>query len=211
MARQRGLGGAAVRELEHEGLTAVYSRHRQLRVRPSADLVLAHERVVESAMSRGTVLPLRFGTQFDRESDLLTALAERRAELVQSLDRVRGRVEIGLRVLPAAPPTGGPASVSVAPGGAPTGREYLLGRLGERRAGQHATRDLHRPLASLAQASVVRRPRSPVLLVASYLVAVDDAPEFRRRAEELAGALAGVRVHVTGPWPPYSFVTKAAR
>jgi hypothetical protein len=161
--------------------------------------------VVERAMDRGAVLPLRFGTRLDHEAELRSALAERRAELLRGLERVRGRVEIGLRVLPSEPEHGRPHD------SAPTGREYLLGRLADRRRGELASRDLHDPLASLAQASVVRRPRPPTLLVASYLVDVDEAAAFRSRAEELAAAQTGISVHVTGPWPPYSFVTEAQR
>jgi hypothetical protein len=65
--------------------------------------VLAHERVLEAIMERGPVLPLRFGTELESEDELAAVLAERRDELARGLERVRGRVELGLRVLPAPP------------------------------------------------------------------------------------------------------------
>jgi hypothetical protein len=39
----------------------------------------------------------------------------------------------------------------------------------------------------------------------SYLLSVDRAAEFAAVANALATVQAGVRAHLTGPWPPYSF------
>jgi hypothetical protein len=178
----RGLGGAAVRTLEHDGLAALYTRHRQLRVRPEPELVLIHERVVENGMAAGDILPLRFGTQLEDEDALATVLRERREKLLGALDRVRGRVEVGLRVIPMS------SERRIGAASERSGREYLL--------------------ASLAEASVLRRPRPPALLAGSYLVAADDAAEFRAHARALAAEHDEVRVLVTGPWPPYSFVAE---
>ena len=183
----RGLGRARLRALEHDRLAAVYSRHRSLRPRPSPEALLAHDRVVEAAMARGPVLPLRFGTVLADESRLADELRARRAEFLRGLELVRGRVEIGLRAV--AKRTG-----------ASTGRAYVEGLLQARRAG----RDLHAPLAELAVASRLRE-RGAGPLTASYLVDRVEATSFRARAEELAAARDELSVVVTGPWPPYSF------
>lgn len=203
---RRGLGGATLRALERDGLAAVYSRHRSLRPRPSPELVLAHERVVEAIMARGPVLPLRFGTQLEREEQLGAALTERRDELVRALERVRGHVELGLRVIPE---RGSKRGVDR---GEQTGRAYLRARATEHRRANEAARDLHAPLSELAAASLVReRPAPPAILVATYLV--DDArvAEFRARADELAARHGHLQVLVTGPWPPYNFVEEEPR
>jgi hypothetical protein len=52
---------------------------------------------VEAIMARGPVLPLRFGTRLEHEDELADVLATRHDELMQSLERVRGRAELGLR------------------------------------------------------------------------------------------------------------------
>jgi hypothetical protein len=201
----RGFGGAAVRALQCDGLSALYSRHRSLRVRPTPESVRIHERVVEAAMTGGTVLPLRFGTQLEGEGELEAALDERRDELLRGLDRVRGCVELGLRVLP--------RDAGRGRGSRPrsSGREYLLGRVADQRDRQQAAQELHGPLARLAEASVVRRPAPPATLVASYLVARDMVDEFRACADQLSQRQPDCRVMVTGPWPPYSFVPERER
>jgi Gas vesicle synthesis protein GvpL/GvpF len=200
---RRGLGGARLRALQSDGLAAVYSRHRSLRPRPSPELVLAHERVVEAIMARGPVLPLRFGTQLEREERLAAALAERRDELLRALERVRGHVELGLRAIPRHDSKPGVDA------GEPTGRAYLLARAAEHRRAKEAARDLHGPLAELAAAALVReRPPPPAILVATYLVDADRVAEFGARADELAARHEDLHVVVTGPWPPYNFATE---
>jgi hypothetical protein len=173
----------------------VYSRHRSLRPRPSRHEVLTHERVLEAVMERGPVLPLRFGTQLASEQELEAALRERRDELLRALERVRGRVELGLRVL---------AGRGERTRG--SGRDYLLGRLAEQRRAETVARDLHAPLADLALASRLgERLSPPAILVGSYLVEEGAVERFRSRGRDLAARHPDLSVVVTGPWPPYSF------
>jgi hypothetical protein len=203
--RRRGLGGATLRALERRGLTAIYSRHRSIRPRPVPTLVLVHERVVEAIMARGVVLPLRFGTQLAAEEQLAEVLATRRDELLRSLERVRGKVELGVRMIPER------TTPSRRPG-EPNGRGYLLARVRAYDHGQQAIRDVHAPLAALSAASCIRQPsKPPAILAAAYLVDSEQVTGFERRARELARDHAGVQIMVTGPWPPYSFATPGQR
>jgi hypothetical protein len=198
----RGLGGATLRALEHEGLAAVFSRHRSFRPRPIPEQVLDHERVVEAIMARGVVLPLRFGTQLADETELEALLAERHDELLRSLARVRGKVEIGLRMTPERTSSGGGE-------GQRTGRGYLLARVRAHRRYEQASRELHAPLAELAAASRIREPRTPAaVLTASYLVDATEVAAFRLQADELGRRQTAMQVLVTGPWPPYSFASE---
>ena len=187
-----------MRALRSDGLAAVYTRHRSFSPRASRAEVLAHERVLEAVMKRGPVLPLRFGIQLRSEAELEEVLRERRTELLRSIERVRGRVELGLRVL------GGAAERPR--GTRQSGRDYLLGRLGEQRRADRAARELHEPLAELGLASRLREhPAPPAILVGSYLVEEADVERFRARANALAAEQPDLQVFVTGPWPPYSF------
>lgn len=202
---RRGLGGARLRELASGRLVVVYSRHRTLRPQPSPDLVLTHERVVEELMDRRPLLPLRFGTMLASEDELVAAVTARQDELGRALDHVRGRAELGLRVVcpPAVEPRGRGGAT-----GRRSGRSYLLARAAEHRRVGQVVRDVHLPLAGLAAASSVReRPRPPAVVVAAYLVEWDRVADFRERATTLAARHDDLLFHVTGPWPPYNFTT----
>jgi hypothetical protein len=199
---RRGLGGAALRAIARADRAAVYSRHRSLRPRPSRDMLVAHELVVEALMARGAVLPLRFGTTLPSEEELAESLASRSDELVCALERVRGRVELGVRVVPARMPDGGTSGG----GRRSSGRAYLLERVERHRRSEAVVRKLHEALDAVAQASRTRaRPTPPAILIADYLVDCEDVEGFRSRVEGVAAAHDDLRVAVTGPWPPYNF------
>ena len=199
-----GMGGARVRALGGDGLTAIYSRHRSAPLRPTPRLVLAHERVLEHLMARGPVLPMRFGTWLEGEDALAAMLAARRSELVQGLERVRGRAELGVRLLAARAEAGtGDARAS--------GRAYLLARAREHRRYEQAVADVHAPLAALSAASRVWEPRPPAILVGAYLLDCEHVALFRARASDLAQRQPELQLFVTGPWPPYSFASEEPR
>jgi hypothetical protein len=165
--------------------------------------VVNHEPVLEAIMARGAVLPLRFGTQLAREEELEAVLAARRDELLRSLERVRGKVELGVRIIPQRPLVPGTS------GPEPTGRGYLLARVRAHRRREEATREVHTVLAALSAASCVRpAERPPAIFVAAYLVDSDRVSEFRLEADQLAGAQPSAQLVVSGPWPPYSFVSE---
>jgi hypothetical protein len=164
-------------------------------------MLMAHERVVEDLMARGAVLPLRFGTTLGGEEELAGSLESRHDELVRALERVQGRVELGLRVVPAHA-----ASGESRERGERSGRAYMLERLERHRRSEAVAAELHEPLAAGARASRLRaQPAPPAILVAAYLVDRDDVDRFRAQADALAAARDDVDVTVTGPWPPYSF------
>ena len=182
-----------------------------------------HETVVSRASREGPVVPLRFGAIYRRREDVEKLLTERRDEFVADLERVRGRVELGvkgyvargaLEELLARQRTTTPA--------ASPGRAYL-----ERRQVQQdiaaeakamvaeAARRTHTRLLERSVAGAVSRPHSRELsgrtedmfLNAAYLVpAGDDSLRGEIAALQLAYAPLSVSFEVTGPWPPYSFV-----
>jgi hypothetical protein len=168
------------------GVLAVFARDEH---EPTPEALWAQERVLEQLMSDRAVLPLRFGTRLEDEDALRAVLAADQARFHEALARVRGRVELGVRVrAPEAP----------APAG---GREYLLGKLRlERDAAE-----LHAPLAELA-VEARRRPAAGDLLRAAYLVDAHAVDAFRAAVERLQRAHPGLTIVCTGPWPAYSFV-----
>jgi hypothetical protein len=174
-------------------------------------------------MADRTVLPVRFGTVLTNEGAVQAVLEAHHADFVACLKRVRGRVELGLRVLwndDRRPQTadrredsGGRPERSE--GSAVGGRSYLLARLEEERQVQaHRQQaealavELHTPLAQLAAENtrqVLVTPR--LLLTAAYLVERDRVEAFRQEVEALRAAYPALRFLCTGPWPPYNFVT----
>jgi hypothetical protein len=207
----RGLEDKSLHVQPCEGLAAVVSRDHAGRPEPSAENALRHEQVVEALMPRHAVLPARFGTLFRQQGDLGSTLRKFHDRLARGLDRVRGRVELGLRVLWQPNRRDAPAAAP-APGG--SGRDYMVARLAEERrrreqqqAAEQLADRLHAPLASLAAESTLKVLATPELLLsAAYLVDRDGAAGFRCAVERLGAEHEALRMLCTGPWPPYHFV-----
>src|SRR5437763_772376 len=79
-----GVFDAPVRLLDREGLAGLVSDVDGPVPARRADL-LAHFRVLEDVAARGTVLPLRFGTVFDSDDEVVLELLVRRRELLERL------------------------------------------------------------------------------------------------------------------------------
>jgi hypothetical protein len=195
-----GIGGSRVAVEEIGELDAVVSDVPGESVAASEEAILEHARVVEAVFEQSeAVLPARFGRAYADVESLRQAALEHEAELRAALERVRGSVELGMRVLAPGAEDRPPAT---------SGRDYLTARLDERRRIERLADELASPLAEVARAatrSVGATER--LLLSAAYLVPRGDVETFRRVVERLQGEHPELAIVCTGPWPAYSFAT----
>lgn len=149
-----GHENAALLAVACEGIAAVASGFSQTEIAPTAVNLWRHERVIEALMTQHTVLPFRFGIIAQSRAALEGCLQLRRAALAADLDRVRGKVELALRVAtremgdangpegqsrppneggwpmhPPAPREAQDSALPVGNGGARPGTTYLQGRM----------------------------------------------------------------------------------
>lgn len=171
-----------------------------------------HDAVIRAAFAHAAVLPFRFGTVLRDRAAADRLLAERHDTALAMLAHVTDRVEWGVRVHDDSPP---PSDTSGA-ADRTSGTAYLAGRRNRLRAvDEHRARardvaaDVRDELAAWAADVVDRSPGA--LLDVAVLVDRSAADEFHARTGRLATQVdeAGLRLDVTGPWPPYSFVRTA--
>jgi Gas vesicle synthesis protein GvpL/GvpF len=197
-----GIGGAEIRPRALDDVELVVSEHDGAELEPSEEAVLAHARVVDAlAATSSALLPARFTRTFEDEAALDAAVRGRLDDLRQALSRVRGRVELGLRVI---------GESEDAQPEAASGRAYMEARLEGVARAERLARDLHEPLVARAAESthsVATKPR--FLLSAAYLVAAVDVDGFRGTVAELERAHPELTFVCTGPWPAYSFASAA--
>jgi len=209
----RGLGGEPVRLLPRGKVAAVVSRS-PLHPWPldEAHLTL-HESVVEELMSSRPILPVRFNTLLRAKEAVIALLDERAQAFRSALERVEGKVEMGLRVLWEAP---GKSEIPVNRetwDGNP-GTEYLHRRLREERrragirgVGERVIREVQALFHSLAVESWLQRlPTDRLLFTGAYLVERDRVAAFREDVAKAQQEFSYLRFLLTGPWPPYHFV-----
>jgi hypothetical protein len=210
--QRTGLRGSSLRAIGEDGVFAIVSEHRDLRIEAAEEDLWAHEDVVEDLMDRSAVLPMRLGSTLPDEAAVRATLRERRREFEGALERVRGAVELGVRALidgeQKEGPTVEPAEPSTGMAGneAGPGTAYMFARLERERRGASAAARIHEPLATLARQSTRRLGSQPQpLLHASYLVDRERVEAFRARVEQLSDEEDEATIVCTGPWPPYSF------
>jgi hypothetical protein len=203
-----GVAGRPVSVIEQAGLVALGSSHEDAAGLSAADPddVLAHKAVVDRVFSRTTVIPVRFGTTVDDAASLRRHLHEEAHRYLQTLDRIDGRAEVGVRL-------------SLRPGDAETesssgtayrsdrpGTAYLLARHRKRDGRRRrAVRTYRTELADWFDQMATSSAGTDHAVSLSFLV-------DRSRVEAFREAIADVRASgvesadVVGPWAPYSFV-----
>jgi hypothetical protein len=215
-----GLDQAALVVLAHQDVAAVVSVLANVQAATEANL-WRHEAIVEALMSEHGVLPVRFNTVLPDVTAVRSMLATHYSSFASDLARLRGRVELSLRVLcdqDHAEPA--PAAVIQGETGASnpeanSGYAYMLARL-EKERGSRARRqqaeavaeDLHIHLGRLVVDSRQHLLGVPsTLLTVAYLVERDQVRLFSAEVETLRVVHPELHLVCTGPWPAYNFVT----
>lgn len=196
----------------------------------NAENLMRHEAVVEAVRLQGPALPVRFGTVLADGEAVSRALAAHYDALREDLLRVGDKIELGISVLwqQTDEPSGaarsdvGAAKRSAADTPDDTGRPglaYLRARQAEYRrtesvreraqmiAGELDT--LLRPHALACHRSMC--PSERLALRDVYLLERERVDAFESAVAGLRQSHREARFLVSGPWPPYSFVTPPAR
>jgi len=226
--------------IEHHGLAAITSRvslvefgeeqlHDNLNdVAWLEEKARAHEAVLDDALSRMTVVPLRLCTIYRSAAHIESMLASEHDAFREALRRLEGKAEWGVKLIAepgaierAAAPGG--AEPSDEPGASSEGAAYMNRKRREaeirKRADDVATGwadVVHTRLAACASEALLNPLQNPevsghtgeMLLNGVYLVEDRDAEAFREAVDALSEEFRsrGAAVELTGPWPPYNFV-----
>lgn len=218
-----GFGGVTLSLVPCGALAAAICRMDPGRIQSTTENVLHHAAIVEELRQRGSALPVRFGTVLPDADAVVGALAKHSAILEAEMARLGDKVEFGLTVLWNQSPgndeengggdDGAPAAGEVTKvQGA--GARYLQARLAKHRREAAARerakaleRDLDRVLSPYVlehSCTILPTPRLPVR--AAYLLDPARVQGFQEMFEELRRVHPDLRLLLSGPWPPYSFV-----
>ena len=196
----------------------------------------AHHAVADAIAGKHTVVPFRLFTIFSSEARALATLRRAAARIDEALTRVAGKAEWALRIgkpdaaagaadtrtaksTRRAAGAGSRAKAAAAPG---AGTSFLAQKAAAKTAASDlATRvrqdaaHVFERLAEMADEASERsiEQAAGLLLDAAFLVPVGRTAAFKKALEGAAQGLLhdGCRVSLTGPWPPYSFVSLETR
>jgi hypothetical protein len=216
-----GVGGARPRLLTCGDIALVVSDYQGERVAVEREQVFAHERVIRRVLRQATPLPFRFGT-LAAAAELEAYVETRRDALMKSLERVRGSVEMSVKIIwdaeqlkreslraderedrqGARPSLGEGASYLEA-----RRREILGDQLLKERAEELAAWLTERVAGEAVEQEVEARPGESLVVRAAFLVRRERLDEYQAGVEKARAERPGLRFLTSGPWPPYSFST----
>lgn len=222
-----GVGDRPVYRVTHRGLSAAISAIGPTELAPDLAKVQAYERVVNSYHGQGTIIPMRYGSVLEQESQVIKFLAEHDLQYQLLLEELEGCVEMGLRLLlPTAilkalsagdpPACGEVAEIQTRPtSGAPNrqGLTYLTARKAHyahqdrwtteyRQAAERCLSQFHGLFVK--SKTVAPTPALPLLSL-YFLVRRTGVDSFRQTFRQLS-EMESARLLLSGPWPPYNFV-----
>lgn len=143
------------------------------------DAIRRHQKLVETAMRRGTILPTPQGLVFRGRRAVIRFLEDQYIVLDEGLAFLDDHWELRLHI---------------------AGEEDDEGL-------QELATHLYSEMRRFARAAIPLQNRSGRLMSAAFLVERTGWIQFVERSEDLVAAYPELSFDVTGPWPPYDFVS----
>lgn len=191
----------------------------------------AHEEVLEAALAKGPIVPLRLCTIYRGREGVQRMLEEQHASLQATLESLAGLQEWSVKLLvdrslvetAATRRSDDIAHLEAELDAQTGGGAYMLQRR-LARARQVETEqllhelaeDAHARLQDQAAEATLNPPQNPdlagyegeMILNGAYLVETTKLPDLRALVDELGERhrSLGARLELTGPWPPYNFL-----
>ena len=180
-----------------------------------AEVSVRHQQVVAAIAQQRDILPARFGTVFRSPTSLSSDVSKHKDQLAGDLQRIGGCEEWGVKVF-------GLQAQPAAVVGAKSGRDYLRAKAAALRADGPRDSDpevqrLRKAVEGLAVetapgSGAVSRGQRGLQWQASLLVKRSQ----RDRLQQLLARFSREweqqrRIELSGPWPPYSFVSRGGK
>jgi len=187
--------------------------------RPDVERILAFERVVETFHRERPVLPVRYGLVLDDELQAIGMLNQNKNVCISALRELEGCVELGIRIIvenQESEPAPAETALDLPPRS--LGVRYLaarkyhyIARDRSSRQGTYLTEETREAFRGLfVKCRMETSPvvnsifRAPVMSL-DFLVERKNVNAFRQTFRTLNKG-SHVKILLSGPWPPYSFV-----
>ena len=181
-----------------------------------AEASVHHQRVVSSLSQTSEILPARLGTVFLSQESLEKDVRSKKQFLEDDFRKIRGSDEWGVKVFSVAPKLELPPSSA-----SRSGKEYLKSKaamLNKRSPGKSVSpaefnafsEELRKIAVDAAEAGKVSGGQRGLQWQTSLLLRRADRKRFEALLRKFSKQWAGTRqIECTGPWPPYSFVSRS--
>lgn len=171
-----------------------------------------HQTVLAAIAEVNDVLPARFGTVFLNEDSLGADIESRKAVLLADLDRIQGNEEWGVKVFAVRPEVAEIPEVRSGKGYLQAKSALLQTRAPVKDGGEIArfARELEKFAVATAEGGKISGGRRDLRYQTSLLLKRGDRKKLEALLKRFETEWKNSRhIECTGPWPPYSFVTRS--
>lgn len=221
---QKGMGGQDVFNIVYGRMSALVSIVDKNHFEPNEKNVLAHEAVIEEMMNNNhAVLPMRFAIVLNNKREIKGILRKHYREFVNNLEKVKGTVELGVKVFWEADKMKKKVKVFTARrinklekkiAGKSAGQKYLLEKMkdyfleeGLEQEAEKLAKAIDQRLSRHARDSRLKKlVTAGLALNASYLVAKENCQDFEKEVAKMQRENKNLKFLFSGPWPPYNFI-----
>jgi Gas vesicle synthesis protein GvpL/GvpF len=178
-----------------------------------AAMSVRHQRAASAIAEPHDILPARFGTIFVNEASLCRDIKERKALLETDFKRIEGSQEWGIKVFRL------PEQARALPAKVRTGKDYLQAKstLMRKPPSKESDQEMARFAAELESISEstagggsISGGRRDLLYQVSLLLKRTNRQKLQALLERFSRQWKHTRnIECTGPWPPYSFVSRS--
>jgi len=210
-----GVDGNAVQIVGNNCLYAVISQFVPSSFQPTIEQLHTYAHVISAMHSHGAVIPLRYGCVAQEVSQVMQKMAEHHEEYELLLGELADCVELGIRMQPPSRDASAAAiAAPVCPGTA--GTDFL------RHRAEHYAREAQwhhaceQMIARCGQAlegwwvKSANDPPNPLTpWVSVYFLVRRNGVAAFQQAFDIYRSKESAKMLLTGPWPPYNFVTSA--
>ncbi|MGI0088457.1 MAG: GvpL/GvpF family gas vesicle protein [Nitrosotalea sp.] len=220
-----GLFGKQAYSVPYKEISAVVSNVPFKEMRPDAEIITSHQRVVEEARGRGTILPARFGIIFKSDDGVKKMLIKSYKELESKITKMEGKDEFGLKIIIdgadlrklnlATEDNPEIKKIKREISSSGKGTAYFLKMKMDEAIKNQTYRKIdelsgkiHRELAKTSdETCLLKADFDQIMLNAAYLVNRNDTGKFHSKLDELKEKYQrdGLIFYSSGPWAPYSF------
>lgn len=217
----RGLNGTPVYNIPYRDMGIVVS-NVNLHIKDlTKSHILEHEDVVERLMENFTVLPLRSGTLFNREEEILPVMEKFYGDFRSNLDRLINKVEFGIKIIWPGDNIRGEiledyasSSHFLAATKDSPGKRFIMGKF-EKYKIERALKEKAEICIAFVdnflnrfafEIKLEKLISTNLLLNAFYLVDKERQRDFKEAFELLRIAPDNFKYLFSGPWPPYNFI-----
>jgi hypothetical protein len=179
-----------------------------------AAVSVRHQRAVAAIAESRDTLPARLGTVFLSDASLEADIRKRKAALDADLRRIAGTQEWGIKVFVSPQPAVLPAKVR-------TGKEYLQAKSSLLRSRKPPglseevkkfAHELERLAVATAEGGKISGGTPYLHYQASILLKRTDRPKLEKLLRRFSRQWKDThKIECSGPWPPYSFVSRSAK